>query len=182
VALAMPTRDAGRFTKRYRAAWAALGRAPADMPFVGNTRNVVVLDSDSDAVAAARRAFHVWYDSMIHLWRANGVELPRQVSSPDFDETVEQGYIVAGSPAKVRDRMLRDQSVSGINYSICRFACGDLSFEESARSVRLFAREVMPALVPKDDKGPVRAATGTLARGLRWLGDEDLSEVGFLFR
>ncbi|HMK00267.1 MAG TPA: LLM class flavin-dependent oxidoreductase, partial [Reyranella sp.] len=42
VALAMPTRDAGRFTKRYRAAWAALGRAPADMPFVGNTRNVVV--------------------------------------------------------------------------------------------------------------------------------------------
>jgi len=182
VALAMPTRDAGRFTKRYRAAWAALGRAPADMPFVGNTRNVVVLDSDADAVAAARRAFHVWYDSMVHLWRANGVELPRQVSSPDFDETVEQGYIVAGSPAKVRDRMLRDQSVSGINYSICRFACGDLSFEESARSVRLFAREVMPALVPKDDKGPVRAATGTLARGLRWLGDEDLSEVGFLFR
>ena len=119
---------------------------------------------------------------MVHLWRANGVELPRQVSSPDFDETVEQGYIVAGSPATVRDRMLRDQAISGINYSICRFACGDLSFEESARSVRLFAREVMPALVPKDDKGPVRAATGTLARGLRWLGDEDLSEVGFLFR
>ena len=97
VALAMPTRDAGAFTRRYRAAWAALGRAPADMPFVGNTRNVVVLDSDSDAVSAARRAFHVWYDSMVHLWRANGVELPRQVSSPDFDETVEQGYIVAGS-------------------------------------------------------------------------------------
>src|SRR5260370_1393903 len=142
----------------------------------------VVLDSDSDAVSAARRAFHVWYGSMVHLWRANGVELPRQVSSPDFDETVEQGYIVAGSPAKVRDRMLRDQSISGINYSICRFACGDLSFEESARSVRLFAREVMPALLPKDDTGPVRAATGTLARGLRWLGDEDLSEVGFLFR
>src|SRR6266851_1780822 len=182
VALAMPTHDAGKFTKRYRAAWEALGRAPADMPFVGNTRNVVVLDSDSDAISAARRAFHVWYDSMVHLWRANGVELPRQVSSPDFDETVEQGYIVAGSPAKVRDRMLRDQSISGINYSICRFACGDLSFEESARSVRLFAREVMPALLPKDDTGPVRAATGTLARGLRWLGDEDLSEVGFLFR
>ena len=62
VALAMPTRDAGRFTRRYRAAWAALGRAPADMPFVGNTRNVVVLDSDGDAVSAARRAFHVWYE------------------------------------------------------------------------------------------------------------------------
>jgi hypothetical protein len=78
--------------------------------------------------------------------------------------------------------MLRDQFVSGINYSICRFACGDLSFEESARSVRLFAREVMPALMPEDDKGPAHSATGTLAPGLRWIGAEDLSEVGFLFR
>ncbi len=151
------------------------------MPFVGNTRNVVVLDSERDAVMAARRAFHVWYDSMVHLWRANGVELPRQISTPDFDEAVDQGYIVAGSPSTVRERMLRDQQASGINYSICRFACGDLSFEKSARSVRLFAKEVMPALVPKDDKGPVRAATGALARGLRWLDAEDLSEIGFLF-
>jgi len=182
VALAMPTADAGKFTARYRAAWSALGGALEDMPFLGNTRNVVVLDSERDAVDAARRAFHVWYDSMVHLWRAHGVELPRQVSTPDFDEAVEQGYIVAGSPATVRERMLRDQRVSGINYSICRFACGDLSYEESARSVRLFAREVMPALLPKDDKGPVRAATGTLARGLSWMGEEDLSEVGFPFR
>lgn len=182
IALAMPTHDAGAFTARYRAAWAVLGRTPEEMPFLGNTRNVVVLDSDREAVSAARRAFHVWYDSMVHLWRANGVELPRQVSTPDFDEAVEQGYIVAGSPSRVRERMLRDQFVSGINYSICRFACGDLSFEESARSVRLFAREVMPALMQGDDKAPARAATGTLARGLRWLGDEDLSEVGFLFR
>jgi alkanesulfonate monooxygenase SsuD/methylene tetrahydromethanopterin reductase-like flavin-dependent oxidoreductase (luciferase family) len=182
IALAMPTADAGQFTARYRSAWSALGRVPEDMPFLGNTRNVVVLDSDGDAVSAARRAFHVWYDSMVHLWRANGVELPRQVSTPDFDEAVEQGYIVAGSPSRVCERMLRDQRVSGINYSICRFACGDLSFEESARSVRLFAREVMPALMQGDDKAPAHAATGTLARGLRWLGDEDLTEVGFLFR
>jgi hypothetical protein len=40
----------------------------------------------------------------------------------------------------------------------------------------------MPALVPKEDTGPVRAATGTLARGLHWFDVEDLSEVGFLFR
>src|SRR6266478_5780461 len=46
VALAMPTRDAGKFTARYRAAWSELERPLADMPFVGNTRNVVVLDSD----------------------------------------------------------------------------------------------------------------------------------------
>jgi len=182
VALAMPTIEAGKFTARYRSAWTALGNAPEDMPFVGNTRNVVVLDSDRDAVSAARRAFHVWYQSMVHLWRAHGVELPRAVSSPDFDETVEQGYIVAGSPSTVRDRLMREHRVSGINYCICRFACGDLSFEESARSVRLFAREVMPALLPDGGKIREQAATGNLARGLRWIGVEDMSEVGFLFR
>lgn len=181
VALALPTGEAAAFTKRYRAAWVALGRDLAELPFIGNTRNVVVLDRDCEAVDAARRAFHVWYASMMHLWRANGVELPRQVSTPDFDEAVEQGYIVAGSPSTVRDRLLAQQAASRINYCICRFACGDLSFEESARSVRLFAREVMPAFAPAGEE-PHRAAPGNLARGLPWMGNDDLSEVGFLFR
>ncbi|HTR86753.1 MAG TPA: LLM class flavin-dependent oxidoreductase [Reyranella sp.] len=182
IALAMPTRNAGAFVARYRAAWAALGNRPEDMPFVGNTRNVVVLDTDEEAIAAAKRAFHVWYDSMVHLWRAHGVELPRAVSSPDFDETVEQGFIVAGSPSTVRDKLIREKLASGVNYYICRFACGDLSFEESARSVRLFAREVMPVFEPEATRNRQRAATGSMARGLRWVGAEDLSEVGFLFR
>jgi hypothetical protein len=117
---------------------------------------------------------------MMHLWRAHGVELPRAVSSPDFDETVEQGYIIAGSPSTVRDKLLAQRQTSGMNYCICRFACGDLSFEESARSVRLFAREVMPAF--EADGTRELAATGSLARGLRWIGAEDMSEVGFLFR
>jgi alkanesulfonate monooxygenase SsuD/methylene tetrahydromethanopterin reductase-like flavin-dependent oxidoreductase (luciferase family) len=182
VALAMPTDHATAFIARYRNAWLALGNRAGDMPFVGNTRNVVVLDSDRDANDAARRAFHVWYESMVHLWRAHGVELPRAVSSPDFDETVEQGYIVAGSPATVRQKLMRQRQDSGMNYFICRFACGDLSFEESARSVRLFAREVMPAFEPEAARPRERAASGLLARGLRWVAPEDLSEVGFLFR
>ena len=35
---------------------------------------------------------------------------------------------------------------AGVNYFLCRVAFGDLSFNESLRSVELFAREVMPAL------------------------------------
>lgn len=42
--------------------------------------------------------------------------------------------------------MRKDNDTAGINYCLCRMAFGDLSFEESARSVELFAREVMPAL------------------------------------
>jgi hypothetical protein len=42
--------------------------------------------------------------------------------------------------------MRRDNDTAGINYCLCRMAFGDLSFEEAARSVELFSREVMPAL------------------------------------
>jgi hypothetical protein len=64
----------------------------------------------------------------------------------EFEPALEGGYIVAGSAATVRDRLKKDNAIAGINYCLCRLAFGDLSFEESARSLELFAKEVMPAL------------------------------------
>jgi alkanesulfonate monooxygenase SsuD/methylene tetrahydromethanopterin reductase-like flavin-dependent oxidoreductase (luciferase family) len=136
----------GQFAARYRAAWQALGRREQDMPLIGLSRHVVVGDTDREAQAAAKRAFALWYDALIHLWRAHGVGLPRQLIPAAFEDALEQGYIVAGAAATVRDRLRRDNAIAGINYCICRMAFGDLSFEESARSVELFADEVMPAL------------------------------------
>jgi len=182
VALSLPTAEAGAFTAAYRKAWQALERLPQDMPFVGNTRNVVVGDNDRDTIAVAKRAFKVWYDSLVHLWRAHDVALPTQIFPSDFDEAVGLGYVVAGSVARVTDRLRADIEQSGINYGLCRFAYGDLSFEESARSVRLFARGVMPALAPKLPASRETSAIGTFNRGLRWAGEDDLTAAGFLFR
>jgi alkanesulfonate monooxygenase SsuD/methylene tetrahydromethanopterin reductase-like flavin-dependent oxidoreductase (luciferase family) len=182
VALSLPTQQAGEFTARFRAAWHALGRDPEDLPFIGNTRNIVVGDNDREAVSSARRAFRVWYDSLVHLWRAHGLQLPSQIFPSDFDEAVALGYVVAGSPAAVRDRLRSDDAISGINYSICRFAYGDLAYEEAARSVRLFAREVMPALERAAGKERTRPAIGSLVGGMPWMGAESLTDVGFLFR
>jgi len=142
----MKAEGVGQFAARYRAAWAALGRSERHLPLIGLSRHVVVGDSDREALSAAKRAFTLWYDALIHLWRAHGVGLPRQLIPARFEDAVEQGYIIAGSAATVRQRMKRDNEAAGINYCICRLAFGDLSFEESARSVELFAREVMPAL------------------------------------
>ena len=142
----MKAEGVGQFAARYRDAWAALGRDPAAMPLIGLSRHVVVGDTDKEAQSAAKRAFALWYDALIHLWRAHGVGLPRQMIPADFEPALDGGYIVAGSAATVRDRLKRDNAVAGINYCLCRMAFGDLSFEESSRSVELFAREVMPAL------------------------------------
>jgi alkanesulfonate monooxygenase SsuD/methylene tetrahydromethanopterin reductase-like flavin-dependent oxidoreductase (luciferase family) len=142
----MRVEGVGAFAARYRAAWNALGHDDADMPLIGLSRHVVVGDNDREAQSVAKRAFVLWYDALVHLWRAHGVGLPRQMIPAAFEEALDQGYIVAGSAATVRDRLKRDNDVAGINYCICRLAFGDLSFEESARSVELMAREVMPAL------------------------------------
>jgi alkanesulfonate monooxygenase SsuD/methylene tetrahydromethanopterin reductase-like flavin-dependent oxidoreductase (luciferase family) len=136
----------GQFAARYRAAWQALGRDEKALPLIGLSRHVVVGDTDKEAQSAAKRAFALWYDALIHLWRAHGVGLPRQMIPAEFEPALEGGYIIAGSPSTVRERLKRDNDIAGINYCICRLAFGDLTFEESKRSVELFAREVMPAL------------------------------------
>jgi alkanesulfonate monooxygenase SsuD/methylene tetrahydromethanopterin reductase-like flavin-dependent oxidoreductase (luciferase family) len=142
----MKAEGVGAFTARYRAAWKALGRDEAKMPLIGLSRHVLVGDTDKEAQSAAKRAFLLWYDALIHLWRAHGVGLPRQLIPEKFEDALAQGYIIAGSPSTVRERMKRDNEVAGINYCLCRLAFGDLSFEESKRSLELFAKEVMPAL------------------------------------
>ena len=142
----MKAEGVGAFTARYRAAWKALGRDETDMPFIGLSRHILVGDTDKEAQSAAKRAFLLWYDALIHLWRAHGVGLPRQLIPEKFEDALAQGYIIAGSPSTVRERMKRDNDTAGINYCLCRLAFGDLSFEESKHSVELFAKEVMPAL------------------------------------
>jgi alkanesulfonate monooxygenase SsuD/methylene tetrahydromethanopterin reductase-like flavin-dependent oxidoreductase (luciferase family) len=146
VVVGMKADAVGAFAARYRAAWNALGNDEAALPFIGLSRHIVVGDSDREAQSVAARAYALWYDALIHLWRAHGVGLPRQMIPADFEGALAGGYIVAGSPATVRDRLKRDNATAGINYCLCRLAFGDLSFEESSRSVDLFARDVMPAL------------------------------------
>jgi alkanesulfonate monooxygenase SsuD/methylene tetrahydromethanopterin reductase-like flavin-dependent oxidoreductase (luciferase family) len=146
VVVGMKAEGVGQFVARYRAAWNALGHDDAALPLIGLSRHVVVGDTDKEAQSAAKRAFALWYDALIHLWRAHGVGLPRQMIPAEFEPALEGGYIIAGSPATVRERLKRDNDVAGINYCICRLAFGDLTFEESKRSVELFAQEVMPAL------------------------------------
>lgn len=142
----MQAEGVGQFTARFRKAWADLGRDLTKLPFLGLSRHIVVGDTDKEAQGAAKRAFLQWYDALIHLWRAHGVGLPRQLIPEKFEDALDQGYIIAGSASTVRERMKRDNDIAGINYCLCRMAFGDLSFEESKRSLELFAKEVMPAL------------------------------------
>jgi hypothetical protein len=64
----------------------------------------------------------------------------------DFEQAREVGYAIAGTPAEVRGYLLRRAKETRISYMACRFSFGDLTFEESKRSIDLFARDVLPSL------------------------------------
>jgi hypothetical protein len=64
----------------------------------------------------------------------------------DFDGIAAVGQGVAGSPRTVTTFLREQLAVTGSNYCVGQFAFGDLSLEETQRSIALFAREVMPEL------------------------------------
>jgi alkanesulfonate monooxygenase SsuD/methylene tetrahydromethanopterin reductase-like flavin-dependent oxidoreductase (luciferase family) len=133
-------------TDRYRREWAAAGQRADDMPLMGMTRTIVVAEAEQEALAIARRAHRRWHESFILLWDKHGTR-PINAFYPDnFDEAQQRGFGIAGTPAIVRDALLDQIREAGNNYLVCRFAFGDMTLEESLRSVELFARDVMPAL------------------------------------
>jgi len=52
---------------------------------------------------------------------------------------------VAGAPATVRDYVARLQQEAGVNYLLCQMVFGAMTEADAARSLTMFAREVMPA-------------------------------------
>ena len=57
-----------------------------------------------------------------------------------------QGRAIAGTPEQVRDFLGDRMATATASYLVCQIAFGDLSAEETQRSVRLFGEQVMPAL------------------------------------
>jgi alkanesulfonate monooxygenase SsuD/methylene tetrahydromethanopterin reductase-like flavin-dependent oxidoreductase (luciferase family) len=133
-------------TDRYRALWRDAGKAEASLPLLGMNRHIVIADSDDAALAAARRAYARWYASFMKLWIKHGATPPNAPYPETFEALQAMGLGVVGAPDTVRAILTRQIAEAGINYLCCRFAFGDLSLDESMRSLDLFVREVMPAL------------------------------------
>ena len=143
----LPAGAVRAITERYRAEWAKLGRDPERIPLMGMNRHVVVAETERDAMALGRRAYRRWFDNFTSLWRRRNIPLPKNIAySEDFDGIVASGQAIAGSPQTVRDAIARQAAQSGVNYFLSRFAFGDMSLDESLRSVDLFTRRVMPEL------------------------------------
>ena len=133
-------------TDRYRQEWEALGRAADDIPFMGVSRLIVVAETERQAMATARRAYRLWFDSINLLWRRYDVPSPLDGVLPeDFADWHEMRGGFAGTPDQARDYIGSEMEEAGINDFCADLAFGDITFEEAARTVDLFAREIIPA-------------------------------------
>jgi alkanesulfonate monooxygenase SsuD/methylene tetrahydromethanopterin reductase-like flavin-dependent oxidoreductase (luciferase family) len=111
-------------------------------PKVGVMRQVVVAETDEEALAITRPAHQDWYRSITKLWHDHDDHSVDGLFA--WDTAIQHQTVIFGSPARVREQMGRLIEDSGCNYVICSFAWGTLPHQQTMRSLRLFAREVMP--------------------------------------
>jgi alkanesulfonate monooxygenase SsuD/methylene tetrahydromethanopterin reductase-like flavin-dependent oxidoreductase (luciferase family) len=141
-----PAARARAISDRYRDEWKRLGRDGSALPGIGITRHIVVAETDDAARAIAAAAYPRWRDAIEFLWRRTNADFVlKDVYPRDFAALERIGHGIAGSPATVRDYLVRLQEVTGVNSVLCQMVFGDMRFDDAARSIGLFGREIIPA-------------------------------------
>jgi alkanesulfonate monooxygenase SsuD/methylene tetrahydromethanopterin reductase-like flavin-dependent oxidoreductase (luciferase family) len=112
-------------------------------PKIGILRQIVVADTDHEALAATRAAHNHWYHSIMKLWHDHDDHSIDGLFA--WEPSVEHETILFGSPTRLRELMGRLIETSGCNYVVCSFAWGSMPHAQRLRSVSLFVDEVMPA-------------------------------------
>lgn len=145
IVVAGPAAKARETFKRFLVERGAAGVDTGKAPLMGLNRYIIVADNDADALAIGRRAWCRFYDSFILLWNRHGgtpgVQLP-----PEFDALVARGSAIVGAPDTVRSALSAQLNEAGANFLSGNFVFGDMTFEESSRSINLFADGCMPTL------------------------------------
>ncbi len=134
------------YREAYEANLGASGRlnAHAGPPKLAAVRQVFVAETDEEALRIARPAYQSWYRSITKLWHDHADHSYDALFS--WDGGIRNETVLIGSPVRVREQVERLVEQGGCNYVIAAFAWGTLTHAESARSLELFAGEVMPGL------------------------------------
>jgi alkanesulfonate monooxygenase SsuD/methylene tetrahydromethanopterin reductase-like flavin-dependent oxidoreductase (luciferase family) len=127
--------------QRYKEEWQKIhGASGKKMPHAGITRHIYVAETEAQAEERGRWGVDKFFNSLEYLWLKFGAApLGLENARRSREES-----LVAGTPGTVREKIEQQIAESGANYFVARFAYGNLTHEESVRSLELFANEVMP--------------------------------------
>ncbi len=124
--------------------WSLVDERNHSTPLAGITKHVVIRSTLEEAMALARRAWPVFQ----HNWYATPLRGGRTgQTNEDFDAVLAQNTrLLIGTPQMIADFLahcLQRLADRPSFYFAPAFQWGDLTFEESLESMRLFADEVM---------------------------------------
>jgi alkanesulfonate monooxygenase SsuD/methylene tetrahydromethanopterin reductase-like flavin-dependent oxidoreductase (luciferase family) len=126
---------------------------------------VAVAETDARAEAEYARHVEYFYHKCLHVpphWFAppgnqdyrsllsanrNPVRRTEDPKTLRYRDFVEKGYVIAGSPATVRDRLL-EEVVNGLHVGnlMLLVQIGSMPHELTLKNIDLLAREVLPSL------------------------------------
>ena len=140
----------------YKAALAKRGRPAQPKPefrggaAIGVQRHLFVDETDTKARAWAKPAMEHHLANINWLRSKHGVTglttRLKAVRGATFEECVEEGSVIVGSPATVTAEIERHAAELGINYLLAYLFLGNMSLEQAQRSLKLFSAEVMPKI------------------------------------
>jgi len=120
------------------------GGAGTPTPRFGIMRNIYVGDTDRVARERVIEAMDVFLRQFVAVWRRFGDQ--RLAEPQDWATAIDEGRVIAGSAATVRDRLTGIIRATGCNHFAGAFAFGSLSYPEARSSLVRFGEEVAPAL------------------------------------
>ena len=107
-------------------------------------------ETDQRALSEAKAGFAGFIHNFNYLRTAHGDTSGRADYLADFEGRMADGLHIVGSPASVLAQVKEQVDATGCNYFVGSFFFGTLTFEQTMNSMRLFAREVMPAFSSSD--------------------------------
>ncbi|HVC44391.1 MAG TPA: LLM class flavin-dependent oxidoreductase [Candidatus Binataceae bacterium] len=112
-------------------------------PRRGAIRHCYVAADDADLDAVARPAYRAYYNNIVKLW-LDFRTIPAYGFTDDLDLARRNDVAIAGTVGEVRDQVGSFFEHSGCDYLVLSFAFGNLTHEQSRRSLERFATQVMP--------------------------------------
>jgi alkanesulfonate monooxygenase SsuD/methylene tetrahydromethanopterin reductase-like flavin-dependent oxidoreductase (luciferase family) len=149
-----PTAFAKENIDTFKAAFAKRGKAAQPKPefaggvAIGVQRHIFVDETDETAKVWAKPAMEAHLANINWIRTKHGVTgtaaRMKNVRGQNFEECVEEGTAIAGSPKTVLAELERQHAQIGFNYLLAYLFLGTMSMNDAMRSLKLFTAEVMP--------------------------------------
>jgi alkanesulfonate monooxygenase SsuD/methylene tetrahydromethanopterin reductase-like flavin-dependent oxidoreductase (luciferase family) len=163
-----PTASVVRYLNYYRECAQKMYGYTASSDQIGWSTPVYVSDTDQKARDEAKAHIEVLFNRLLRLpfemifppgylsmkSLKNMRSHKRSVSGQEHtvDTLIEQGIIVCGSPDTVRRQFMDTHRMLGFQNLLCLLQFGTLPRDLTEKNIRMFAKEVLPALQQLSDK------------------------------